>query len=124
MRIGKEELEKLFGFLANFLGTRGFEILQKVLRFFEKNSQNSFARMRKRIFSEIEKIESKRKLTREDKIKLKVLWDVMKMIEEEQLKFSSEIFSFFENERDFSEYKLENQSLKPQKKSFRKKEEK
>ena len=98
MRVGREELEKLFGFLASFLGTRGIEILQKILRFFEKNSQNSFARMRKRIFSEIEKIESKKKLTREDKVKLKVLWDVMRMIEEEQMKFSSEIFSFFDDE--------------------------
>ena len=92
MRLSLSDIERLVGFLRSVLkwldvkGDKVDVLLSRLLEFFKENERTLSGRLKLRLAEMIDEIESKRKMKREDKIKLKTLKEVMKIIEEEEKK--------------------------------------
>lgn len=86
------DIEKLVGFMKSFLkwldikGDKIDILLSRLLEFFRENERTLSGRLKLRLAEMIDEIESKRKMKMEDRIKLKTLKEVMKIIEEEEKK--------------------------------------
>ncbi|MFZ8803586.1 MAG: hypothetical protein ACO2PO_11470 [Candidatus Calescibacterium sp.] len=98
MRLSVSDIEKLWRFLANFLQNIGLspamfeKAVKKFIDFVKINERSTTARIKLRIAKIIDEIESKAKITKEDKIRLEVLKDVMNIISEEEKKIDINIF--------------------------------
>jgi hypothetical protein len=66
--------------------------VKKFIDFVRVNERSTTARIKLRIAKIIDKIESKNKITKEDKIRLEVLKDVMNIISEEEKRIDFEVF--------------------------------
>jgi hypothetical protein len=66
--------------------------VKKLIDFVRVNERSTTARIKLRIAKIIDKIESKNKITKEDKIRLEVLKDVMNIISEEEKRIDFEVF--------------------------------
>lgn len=92
MRLSLSDIEKLMGFLKSVLkwldikGDKVDMLLMRLLEFFKENERTLSGRLKLRLAEMIDEIESKRKMKAEDKIKLKTLKEIMKIIEEEEKK--------------------------------------
>jgi hypothetical protein len=98
MRLSVSDIEKLWKFLSRFLQSMGLnpdifeKAVKKFIDFVRVNERSTTARIKLRIAKIIDKIESKNKITKEDKIRLEVLKDVMNIISEEEKRIDFEVF--------------------------------
>jgi len=98
MRLSISDIEKLWKFLAHFLQNIGLnpdlfeKAVKKFIDFVRVNERSTTARIKLRIAKMIDEIESKAKITKEDRIRLEVLKDLMNIIAEEEKKIDIDIF--------------------------------
>jgi DNA-directed RNA polymerase subunit E'/Rpb7 len=98
MRLSVSDIEKLWKFLSNILQNIGLnpnmfeKAVKKFIDFVRASERSTTARIKLRIAKIIDEIESKSKITKEDKIRLEVLKDVMNIISEEEKRIDFEIF--------------------------------
>ncbi len=98
MRLSVSDIEKLWKFLSHFLKNIGLnpdvfeKAVEKFIDFVRVNERSTTARIKLRIAKMIDEIESKSKITKEDKIRLETLKDMMNIIAEEEKKIDINIF--------------------------------
>ncbi|GBD04216.1 hypothetical protein HRbin19_01526 [bacterium HR19] len=92
MRLSVDDIEKIFEFVSKFL--RNFKVdpsifesaIEKLINFLRLNERTVVSRIKLRISKMIDELEEKDKKTKEDKIKIKTLMEIMRIIDEEERK--------------------------------------
>jgi hypothetical protein len=92
MRLSPDDIEKIFEFVSKVL--RNFKIdpsifesaIEKFINFLKLNERTVVSRIKLRISKMIDELEEKDKKTKEDKIKIKTLMEIMRIIDEEERK--------------------------------------
>lgn len=92
MRLSVDDIEKIFEFVSKFL--RNFKVdpsifesaIEKFINFLRLNERTVVSRIKLRISKMIDELEEKDKKTKEDKIKIKTLMEIMRIIDEEERK--------------------------------------
>lgn len=90
MRLSSEDIEKLFRYIKNFLLNFGIdlakseELVKKIVKFLMQNERTTVSRIKLRICQMRDEIELKPNFKKEDKVIVKALNKVIKIIEEEE----------------------------------------
>ncbi len=90
MRLSPEDIEKLFRYIRDFLLNFGIdlpkveELVKKFVRFLKQNERAVVSRIKLRICQIRDEIESKPIVRKEDKVVIRTLNEVIKIIEEEE----------------------------------------